>query len=118
MTQHQALTRLVHVAHGDVPDDLVLPVGFTLLPGEVALWSASARLVDMVESGGDDAALDVGSGEVVVTDLRLAFVGVGEPPLATGGSARSSGCVTSTTSAPSCACGTRRAGPGSATTRR
>ncbi len=77
VSQHQALTRLVHVAHGDVPDDLHLPVGFTLLPGEVALWSASARLVDMVESGGADAALEGGSGEVVVTDQRLAFVGGG-----------------------------------------
>ena len=76
VAQHQDLTRLAAVARGAVPDDLELPDGFVLEPGETALWSAGARL--LVASGHENAdTLLVGErGSVVVTDRRLAFVGV------------------------------------------
>lgn len=75
VAQHQDLTRLAAVARGTVPDDLVLPDGFVLEPGETALWTAGARL--LVASGLENAdTLLVGErGHLVVTDRRLAFVG-------------------------------------------
>lgn len=75
VAQHQDLTRLAAVARGTVPDDLEVPDGFALEPGETALWSAGARL--LVASGLENAdTLLVGErGSAVVTDRRLAFVG-------------------------------------------
>ncbi len=75
VAQHQDLTRLAAVARGTVPDDLELPGGFALEPGETALWTAGARL--LVASGLENAdTLLVGErGSAVVTDRRLAFVG-------------------------------------------
>lgn len=75
VAQHQDLTRLAAVARGAVPEDLDLPTGFAVEPGESPLWCTGGRLLAASgsEAGG---TLPVGErGHVVVTDRRLAFVG-------------------------------------------
>jgi hypothetical protein len=73
--RHRALSRLEAVARGEVPHDIAVPDGFRLLPDELVLWRAGARLLSVAESGGEEVALETGPGELVVTTQRLGFVG-------------------------------------------
>jgi hypothetical protein len=73
--RHRALSRLEAVARGEVPHDIALPPGFTLLPDELPLWTANARLLSVAESGGEEVALETGTGQLLVTTQRLSYVG-------------------------------------------
>ncbi len=73
--RHRALSRLEAVARGEVPHDIAVPMNFELLPDELALWTANARLLSVAESGGEEVALETGSGQLVVTTQRLGYVG-------------------------------------------
>jgi hypothetical protein len=73
--QHLALSRLAQVARGQVPQDVVLPPGFALMPDEKALWCTGARLLHVAESDGQEVALEGEAGHLVVTDQRFAFTG-------------------------------------------
>ena len=73
--RHRELTRLAEVAGGSAPSDIILPDGFSLLPDEQPLWVTGARLLEIAQSGGHEAALETASGHLVVTSMRLAFTG-------------------------------------------